>query len=186
MMRLSLSGRSSRSLNFLLLLAPDHRPALELGNRTTLLDPYQIADGVRIGLLMPMVFFRAADRFLHRGVRKTPIDAHDNGLVLLVADDHALERTLRHLEPLIPSTLSWRATSASQRPSVWRISSSSRPFQPSARVQPPPPAPASPRVSARRLSSCARYRGGSHAPATCSRADRLPAGSADLSALSAA
>src|SRR4249920_1131148 len=182
MMRLSLSGRSSRSLNFLLLFAPDHGPALELGNRPALLDPHQIANRVRVGFVVRVVLLRAADRLLHRRVCETPIDAHDNGLVLLVADNNALERTLRHLEPLIPSTSScssWRATSASQRPSVLRTSFSSRPFQPSARAQPLLPAPAFPRVSARRSSSCARYRAGSHAPATCSRADRSPAGSAD-------
>src|SRR6187200_2255413 len=146
MMRLSLSCRSSRSLNFLLLLAPDHGPALELGNRPALLDPHQIANRVSVGLVVRVVLLRAADRLFHCRVRKTPIDAHDNGLVLLVADNNALERTLRHLEPLIPSTSSWRATSASRRPSVWRSSSSSRPFQPSARVQPLLPAPAFPRV----------------------------------------
>ena len=51
-MRLSLSGRSSRSLNFLLLLAPDHGPALELGNRPALLDPHQIANRVRVGFVV--------------------------------------------------------------------------------------------------------------------------------------
>src|SRR6476469_9069804 len=179
MMRLSLSCRSSRSLNFLLLLAPDHGPALELGNRPTLLDPHQIANRVRVGFVVRVVLLRAADRLLHRRVRETPIDAHDNGFVLLVADNNALERTLRHLEPLIPSTWSWRATSASQQPSVLRTSSSSRSFQPSARAQPLLPAPACRRVSAQQSSSYARYRAGSHAPATCSRADRSPAGSAD-------
>src|SRR5215475_5612744 len=118
MMRLSLSCRSSRSLNFLLLLAPDHGPALELGDRPALLDPHQIANRVRVGFVVRMVLLGTADGLLHRRVRKTPIDTHDNRLVLLVADNHALERTLRHLEPLIPSTSSWRATSASQRPSV--------------------------------------------------------------------
>src|SRR6186997_2490389 len=182
MMRLSLSCRSSRSLNFLLLLAPDHGPALELGNRPTLLDPHQIANRVRVGFVVRVVLLRAADRLFHRRVRKTPVDAHDNGFVLLVADNNALERTLRHLEPLIPSTSScssWRATLASQRPSAWRSSSSSRLFRPSARVQPLPPALAFRHVSAQQSSSYARYHAGSHAPATCSRADQSPAGSAD-------
>src|SRR5215510_9838576 len=128
MMRLSLSGRSSRSLNFLLLLAPDHGPALELGNRPAFLNPHQIANRVRVGLIVRVVLLGTPDGLLHRRVRKTPIDAHDNGLILLVADDNALERTLRHLEPLIPSTSSWRATSASRRPSVWRSSPSSLSF----------------------------------------------------------
>src|SRR5512143_1471809 len=118
MMRLSLSGRSLRSLNFLLLLTPDHGPALELGNRPTLLDPHQVADRIRVGFVVRVIFLRAANGLLHRRVRKTPFDSHHHGLVLLVAHDNALERTLRHLEPLIPSTSSWRATSVLLRPSV--------------------------------------------------------------------
>src|SRR5690242_5763667 len=185
MMRLSLSGRSSRSLNSLFLLAPDHGPALELGNRTTLLDPHQIADRVRVGLVMRMIFLRAANGLFHRGMRKTPFDAHNNRLVLLVADDHALERTLRHLEPLIPSTSSWRATSALRRPSVWRSSSSFRlfrlfgPFQLLAPAQPLRRAQACPHAFAPQSSASARCHAGSRARATCSRADRLPAESAD-------
>src|SRR5690242_15052370 len=130
MMRLSLSGRSLRSLNFLLLFAPDHGPALKLGNRSPLLDPHQVAHRIRVGLVVCVVLLRTADRLAHRRVRKTPLNAHDHGFVLLVAHDNALERTLRHLEPLIPSTSSWRATSASRQPSVLRSWSF---FRPSAR-----------------------------------------------------
>src|SRR6478736_3802493 len=86
---------------------------------------------------MRVVLFRSANSFLHGRVREAPIDAHDYGLVLLVAHDNALERTLRHLEPLIPSTSTWptwRATSALRRPSAWWIWSSSR-----APVLRPPP-----------------------------------------------
>src|SRR5512146_2350148 len=97
MMRLSLYWRSSRLLNFLLLLAPDHFPALELGNGPALLDPHDVADAELVLLVMGVIFLRTANGLLHRRMGETPVDAHDHGLVLLVANDDALERTLRHL-----------------------------------------------------------------------------------------
>src|SRR5262245_1505109 len=102
MMQLSLSGRY-RSLNFLFLFATDDFPSLELGDRPPLLDPHDVADRIRIGLVMCVVLLRATNGLLHSRVRETTLDAYDHGLVLLVANDHAMQRTLRHLEPLIPS-----------------------------------------------------------------------------------
>src|SRR5262249_25127886 len=142
--------------------------------------PNHIADRVLIGLVVRVVFLRTADRLFHRRMREAPFDADDDGLILLVAHDDALERTLRHLEPLIPSTSSsCCAPSAWRQPSVWRISSSS-PVQPRQTTEPSPSALAQGRrhVSARQSSSCARCRGGWHAPATCSPAARWRAGSA--------
>src|SRR5262245_24771980 len=49
---------------------------------------------------MRVVLLGAANGFFHRRVRKTTLNAHDDCLVLLVAHDDAMERTLRHLEPL--------------------------------------------------------------------------------------
>jgi ribosomal protein S17 len=51
------------------------------------------------------VVVRVDRRFTHPIYKKTirrskNYHAHDNGLVLLVADDDALESTLRHLSPL--------------------------------------------------------------------------------------
>src|SRR5262249_40866835 len=108
-----------------------------LGNRPAFLDPHRVADGELVLLVVRVVFLRAAHGFLHRRVGETPVDAHDNGLVLLVADDDALERTFRHLEPLTSSS-TWRAAwlLASRRPSAWRISFSSRSWRAQLRFRP--------------------------------------------------
>src|SRR5215510_2616769 len=112
MMRLSLSGRSSRSLNFLLLLAPDHGPALELGNRPAFLNPHQIANRVRVGFIVRVVLLGTPNGLLHRRVRKTPIDAHDNGLVFFFNDTPALELSLFPYTTLFRSILVAIATLA--------------------------------------------------------------------------
>src|SRR5262245_4600655 len=163
------------SLDFLLLLAADNFPALVLGNRAALLDPHDIAHRISVGFVMGVVLLRAANRFLHRWVRKTTLHTHDHRLILLVAHHNAMERTLRHLEPLIPSTLSWRATFASQWLSVWAFWSS---LWPPARRQLSAPAQAHRHASAPLWSSCAQCRVGLSARERCSRADRWPAGSA--------
>src|SRR5476649_490879 len=119
MMRLSLFVRADfsrtwRSLSFLFLLAANHFPALELGDRAALFDPHRVANGKLVLLVMRVIFLRTANGFLHRRMGETPVDAHDDGLVLLVADDDALERTLRHLEPLT-STSSRQSSSRQPR-----------------------------------------------------------------------
>src|SRR5260221_14074428 len=45
---------------------------------------------------MRMIVLRTPDRLLQQRMRKTPLDLHDNGLFLLVANDGALENTFRH------------------------------------------------------------------------------------------
>src|ERR1022692_1320214 len=178
MMRLSLFVRAIylgtwRSLSFLFLIAADHFPALELGDRATLFDPHRVADGKLILLVMRMIFLRTANGFLHRRMGETPVDAHDDGLVLLVADDDALERTLRHLEPLTSSTSSRQSSSrqpcgssrtAASLISAWRIPAS-RPSAWQPWASPPlsvsAQSPASiRRAFARQWSSGARRRGG--------------------------
>src|SRR5262249_60618599 len=79
-----------------------------------------------VGLVMRVVLLRTTNGLFHRWVRETTLNAHNHGLVLLVAYDNAMQCTLRHLEPLIPSISTWRATSASQQPLVWRFWSFSR------------------------------------------------------------
>src|SRR6185437_9536901 len=86
MMRLSLYWRSSRLLNFLLLLAPDHFPALELGNGPALLDPHDVADAELVLAVMRVVLLRAAHGLLHGRVAEAAVDPHHHRLVLLVAD----------------------------------------------------------------------------------------------------
>src|SRR5262249_25073407 len=142
---------------FLFLLAPDHGPAFEFGNRTAFLDPNHIPHRISVGFVVGVIFLRPANGLLHRRVRKTAFNAHDHGLILLVAHDNAMERTLRHLEPLIPSISSWRATSASRRPSVLQFWSSSRvPGQ----HRPSGPVPAFRRAFVPQWSSSARCHGG--------------------------
>src|SRR6266852_2689366 len=104
------SPRAWRSHD-LLLLALDHFPAFELGEWTALLDPDDIAYMVLIGLVMGVVLFRAAHGLLHDRMGKSALDAHDHGLILLVADNNALQRALRHFS-LTPAWLLPRRVAA--------------------------------------------------------------------------
>src|ERR1043166_9239543 len=90
-----------------LLFAPDHGPALQLGDRLSLLDPHHVARLELIVLVVGVVVLRAADRLLVDRMGEAAIDAHHHRLGLLVADDDALKLTLWHKGPL---TSSWRAT----------------------------------------------------------------------------
>src|SRR6201985_1501666 len=53
-----------RSRYLLLLLAPDHRPALELRDRAVLLDPHHVADRVLVVLVVRVILLRAPHRLL--------------------------------------------------------------------------------------------------------------------------
>src|SRR5512145_1068137 len=102
--------RASRS-HHLLLLAADDFPALEPGERATLLDPDDVVHVVFVGLVVGVVFLGAAHRLLHYRMGEAAFDPHHHGLVLLVANDDALQHALRHLSPT-PTWLA-RARSAS-------------------------------------------------------------------------
>src|ERR1700712_547319 len=91
--------RSGRSLHFLL-LALDHGPALQLGDRRVLLDPHDVADPVLVGLVVGVILLRPPHGLLHDGMREAALHANHHGLGLLVADDNALQRSLRHRKPL--------------------------------------------------------------------------------------
>src|SRR5882757_10319515 len=84
-----------------LLFAPDHGPALQLRDRLALLDPNHIARLELVVLVVRMIVFRAADGLLVDRMGKAAVDAHHNRLGLLVADDHALQRTFWHVGPLL-------------------------------------------------------------------------------------
>src|SRR5260364_92076 len=100
-------GRAAfRASGGFLVLAPDHGPALQLRDRLALLDPHHVARLELVALVVGVVVLRAADGLLVDRVGEAPVDAHDHGLGLLVADDNALEGPFRHVEPL---TSSWRA-----------------------------------------------------------------------------
>src|ERR1700704_45799 len=91
--------RAVRSHDFLL-LAPDHFPPLELGERTALLDPDDVVHVILVGLVVGVVLLGAPHGLLHDRMGKAALDPHDHGLVLLVAHHDALERALRHLSLL--------------------------------------------------------------------------------------
>src|SRR5579883_730457 len=103
-----------RSRYLLLLVAPDHRPALELGDRAVLLDPHDVADRVLVVLVMRVVLLRAAHGLLEHRVREAALDAHHARLRLLVAHHDALELSLRHVG-LLTSTSAARRSSAAPR-----------------------------------------------------------------------
>src|SRR5215469_12043029 len=97
--RISLTspGRSRTASGGFLLLAPDHGPALQLRDRLRFLDPHDIARLELVVLVMGVVVLRAADRLLVDRMGEASIDAHHDRLGLLVADDHALQHTFRHV-----------------------------------------------------------------------------------------
>src|SRR3954449_6195923 len=76
-----------------LLFAPDHGPALQLRDRLALLDPHHVARLELVVLVVRVVVLRAADGLLVDRMGEAAIDAYHNRLGLLVADDHALQRT---------------------------------------------------------------------------------------------
>src|SRR3954464_3564581 len=90
------SGRSASGGFFV--FAPDHGPALQLRDRLALLDPHHVARLEFVLLVVRVIVLGATDRLLVDRVREAAIDAHHHRLGLLVADDHALKGTFRHIE----------------------------------------------------------------------------------------
>src|SRR6202030_1362968 len=79
-------GKDGRGVPLLrLLLALDHDPALELGQRPMLLDLHEVADRIFVVLVMRVVFLGAAHRLLHLRMGEAALDPHHHGLGLLVA-----------------------------------------------------------------------------------------------------
>src|SRR5882762_479163 len=105
--------QASRSHD-LLLLAPDHFPALELGKRPALLDPDEVVHVIFVGLVVGVILLRAPHGLLHDRMGKAALDPHDHGLVLLVAHHDALQRALRHLST--PTSIS-----SARRASAWLL-----------------------------------------------------------------
>src|SRR5438270_2811406 len=87
-------------LGSLLLFAPDHGPALQFRDRPALLDPHHVARLDLVVLVVRMIVFRAANRLFVDRMGEAAVDAHHYRLGLLVADDHALQRTFWHVGPL--------------------------------------------------------------------------------------
>src|SRR5690242_21106452 len=91
-------------LSCFLCVALDNRPALQLREWFAFLDPDHVTRLELVVLVVCVVVLGSANGLLVDRVGEAAVDTHDNGLVLLVADDDALESTLRHLSPL---TSSW-------------------------------------------------------------------------------
>ena len=89
-------AKANRSGAFLV-FAPDHDPALQLRNRLGLFDPDHVARLELVVLVVRVVVLRTADRLLVDRMREAAIDAHHDSLGSLVADDHALQSTFRHI-----------------------------------------------------------------------------------------
>src|ERR1043166_2481806 len=90
----------SRSHDLCLLPALDPFPALELRRRPTLLDQDDVADLELVLLVVRVILLRAPHGLLHDRMGISALDAHHDGLVLLVAHYDAFERALRHLSLL--------------------------------------------------------------------------------------
>src|SRR5580704_13501724 len=101
-----------RSRYFLLLLAPDHGPALELGDRAMLLDPHHVTDRVLVRLVVRVVLLGAPHRLLEQRMGEPPLDAHHARLRLLVAHHDALQHSLRHIGLLTSTSAARRASAA--------------------------------------------------------------------------
>src|ERR1700692_3260813 len=92
------------------LLALDDCPALQLRERLAFLDPHLVARRELVLLVVRVVVLGATDRLLVERMGEAAVDAHHNRLVLLVADDDALQSSFRHLRPL-----TWSSQRASAR-----------------------------------------------------------------------
>ena len=81
-------------------LLVDEHPGLEFGERLGLFDEDRVAHLGCVVLVMSVVVLRLTHGLLHDRVRETAFHLHDDRLVLLVADNDALQNALRHLDPL--------------------------------------------------------------------------------------
>ena len=67
----------------------DDAPLLVFGERAAFFDPYLIAEDADVGLVVRLVLLAAAEDFLVERVGDGALDAHDDGLLHLVAHDDA-------------------------------------------------------------------------------------------------
>src|ERR1700757_3452389 len=80
----------------LLSFALDHFPPFEPRKRAALLDPDDVADVMLVAFVVGVVLLRLPHRLLHDRMGEAALDPHHDGLVLLVADHNALQRSFRH------------------------------------------------------------------------------------------
>src|SRR3972149_7809385 len=100
MRRLASFRLAQRARSLRLLLAAHHHPALEPGQRAVLLDPHDVSDRLRVGLVVGVVLLGLAHRLLEHGMGEAALDAHHHRLVRRVADHGTLQHALRHQQLL--------------------------------------------------------------------------------------
>src|SRR3981189_2197712 len=92
------------ALRSFLLWARDQIAALQLRDRLAFLDPHHVARLELVVLVVRVIVLGTADRLLVDRMGEAAIDAHHYRLGLLVAHDHALKGTFRHIRPLTSSS----------------------------------------------------------------------------------
>src|SRR5215218_1334909 len=85
---------------FLSLRLVDEHPGLEFGERLGLFNEDRVAHLGCVVFVVCVVVLRLTHGLLHDRVRETAFHLHNDRLVLLVADNDALQNALRHLDPL--------------------------------------------------------------------------------------
>ena len=73
-----------------------HLPSLELGKRPAFLNTYDVTDLELALFVMGVILLGAAHGLAHHRMDEAALHLHHDGLLVLVADDSALEDSLRH------------------------------------------------------------------------------------------
>src|SRR5690606_26142375 len=95
--------RQSHLLFFSGLRFGDDDPALVPGDRLRFLDEHDVANLAGVVLVMRLVLLGRAHDLLHLRMGEASLDLHDDRLLVLVADDGALQNALWHGLFLMPS-----------------------------------------------------------------------------------
>jgi hypothetical protein len=78
-------------------LGGNDRPGLVFGDRCAFLDGNDVTYLVLIVLVMRLVLLGTADRLLKQRMRESALDPDNNGLLVLVGNDYALQNAFRHI-----------------------------------------------------------------------------------------
>src|SRR5690606_16315191 len=90
------SGSLRLGFGLLGLRLGQHHPALVLRDRRRLLDEDLVADLVGVVLVVRLVLLRHTHDLLHHRMSEATLDLDDDRLLVLVADDGALQNALWH------------------------------------------------------------------------------------------
>ena len=92
------AGRKAQArIRSKLSLGGNDRPGLVLGDRCAFLDGNDVTYLVLVVLVMRLVLLGTADRLLKQRMREAALDPDNNGLLVLVGNDYALQNALRHI-----------------------------------------------------------------------------------------